>query len=139
MDRIHFDILIALIELDASGHTRVVLGCGKPISDRLRILSTAFYDISDQHDLIIGVGIKVRRVAIELCFKIFDEIAHDRALFGWIELNDPNVANRCLASFLLEAKRQPNCTQLDCFTTATFNDGGLCQRLGDLQALAFQV
>src|SRR5262249_7610729 len=73
-----------------------------------------------------------------LCFKIFDEIANDRALLGWIELNDPNIANRCLASFLLEAKWQPNCAQLDCFTAATFNDASLCQRLGDLQALAFQ-
>src|SRR5262249_24455402 len=99
-----FDILIARIELDTSGHARVILGCGKPVPDRLRVLSAPFYDISNQHNLIIGVGIKVRRVAIELCFKLFDEIANDRALLGWIELNDPNIANRCLASFLLEAK-----------------------------------
>ena len=133
MDRIHFDILIALVELDASGYTRIVLGCGKSVPNRLRVFGAAFNDVSDQHNLIIGVGIKVRRVGIELCFEVLDEIAHDRALLGWIELNNPNIANRCFASFLFKAKRQPNGAQLDGFTATTFDNAGLGQSLGDLR------
>src|SRR6516164_8075043 len=138
MDGIHFDILVGLVELDASSHTGKILGCGEPIADRLRIFGASLYHIGNQDNLIVGVGVKMGGVAIELRFEVFDEIADDRSLIVRIELHDPDIADCRFAGFLLEPKWQPNRAQLDGFAAATFDDARLRQSVCDLEALGFQ-
>src|SRR5690348_2401702 len=78
------------------------------------------------------------RIAIELRFEAVDKITHQRTLIGRIELHDPDIADCRLTSLLFESKRQPNRAQLDRFAAAAFDNAGLHQGLGDLQALTFE-
>ena len=76
--------------------------------------------------------------ALYLALKAATKFLHHVALVGRIELHDAHVAERRLAGLLLEAERQPDRADLDRAAAAAFDDAGLRQRLGDLQALPFQ-
>ena len=113
MDGIHLGVLVGLVEFHATGDTDIVFGSGKAVSDRLGILATALDDVCDQHDLVISVGIQVRRISavfcLERCAEVFDCIAG----FGRIELHDADIAQSGLSSLLFEAEWQPDRADLD--------------------------
>ena len=57
MDRVHLDVLIRLVELDAAGHAGKIL-CGRhDVADRLRVLAAAANHVGDDANLIEGVRI----------------------------------------------------------------------------------
>ena len=104
MDGIHLDVLIGLIEFDAAGHTGKVLCSGHDIANRLRVLAAAANDVSDDQDLIEGVGIDVRRFLIVFGLEGANEVLHHLAFVGRIELDDADVAECRLARLLLETE-----------------------------------
>src|SRR4029077_5477052 len=117
---------------------RVVFGVGKTVADGLSIFSTALDHVGDQHDLVVGGRIQVRRVCVVLGFEVSGKILRYVARIGRIELNDADVAQRGLPRFLPEAERQPYGADLNGVAAAAFGDPGLCQRLRDLEALPFE-
>src|SRR5215472_11110234 len=102
MNCIHFYVLIGLVERDASRDAGEILGSSQAIANRLRIFTAALHHVGDQHDLIVSVSIEMRRVTVELAFERADKITNQRTLIGWVELHDPNVADRRFASLLFE-------------------------------------
>src|SRR5215472_288941 len=102
MDCIHFYVLIGLVERDATCDTGKIRGPSQAITNRLGILTAALHHVGDQHDLIVSVSIEMRRVTVELALERADKIANQRTLIGWVELHDPNVANRRFAGLLFE-------------------------------------
>src|SRR5262249_17744390 len=87
-------------------------------------------NIFDQPDLVVSVSIQVRRVGVVLRLECRDEVFHDIAGVGWIELDDADVTQRSLAGLLLEPEWQPNGADLNCIATAAFGNPGLRQCLG---------
>src|SRR5438046_8380239 len=84
------------------------------------------------------MGVKMRGILVVFRFECLDETTNDLALVGRIELDDADVTKRGLAGFLLEAERQPNRSELDGLSAATFGYPGLRKRLRNLQSLAFK-
>ncbi len=78
------------------------------------------------------------RILIVFCLERINEAAHKRTLIRGIELHDPDIAEGRLTGLLLETERQPNRAQLDRLTAAAFGYAGLCERLRNLQSLAFE-
>src|SRR5580700_5386877 len=105
MDRIHFDVLIVLVEFDTAGHAGEVLCRGETIADGLGIRGATPHHVGNQHDLVEGMGVEVRRILVVLVLEGVYEIAHDVALVGGVELDNTNVAQRSFARLLLESKR----------------------------------
>ena len=87
--------------------------CGKRVADRLRVLGAALHHVGDQHDLVVGVRVDVRRVGVVLGLEGRDEVLHHLALVGRVELHDAHIAERGLAGLLLEAEGQPDGADLD--------------------------
>ena len=77
-------------------------------------------------------------VWLYFALKVCDEVLHDLALVGRIELDDAHVAERGLAGLLLEAERQPDRAELDRLSAAALGHAGVRQRLGDPQTLALE-
>src|SRR5262249_34870836 len=92
----------------------------------------------NQHDLLVGVGVQVRRIGVVFCLELGGKVFHDITGFGWIKLHNSDIAERGFPGFLFEAERQPDRANLNGSATAAFGDAGLGQRLSNLEALAFK-
>src|SRR6516162_2870471 len=82
--------------------------------------------------------IQVGWICIVFCFELGREILGHVTRIGRIELNDPDVTQRGLSSFLLEAERQPYSADLNCVATTAFGDPRLRQGLRDFETLPFK-
>src|SRR4051794_20034005 len=138
MDGVHLDVLVGLVELDASGNAGIALGGSKPIADGLSILSAALDHIGDQHNLVVGMRVKMRRIGIVFSLECRHEILRHVAGVGRVELHDPDVSQGGLAGFLLKAEWQPYRADLNGIATAAFGDPGLRQRLCYFETLALK-
>src|SRR6185369_9794755 len=108
------------------------------VTDGLCVLTASAHDVCDQHDLIVGMSVEVGRFGVVFGFERIDELANNIALIGRVKLNDADIADSRLAGLLLEAEGKPYRAELYGLAAAAFDDAGLCERLCDLQALAFQ-
>src|SRR5215472_13678583 len=138
MDRIHLDVLVAIVEFDTAGHAWKVLRRGHGIADRLRVLAAAANDVGDNQNLVERMRVDVRRLLIVFGFEGANEVPYELALVGGIELHDADIAKRRLARLLLKAERQPDRAELDRLPAATLRDAGLGECLGDAQPLALE-
>src|SRR5215475_3620574 len=138
VDRILPDVLVRLVELHAAGDADEVLRGGECVADWFCVRGAALHDVGDQHDLVVGMGIEVRRIGTKHGFEVPDEVANDFAFVRWIKLHDAYIASRRLACLLLEAEGEPDGAELDRRAIAALHNPGLRQRLRDLQALPFK-
>src|SRR5665213_3715969 len=125
MDRIHFGVLVGLVEFDAAGHAGEILGRRKSVTDGLRVFAAAAHHVCDQHDLVEGMSVEVGRIGVVFGLECLDKFFDDVALVCRVELNYAYIADRRLAGLLLESERQPNRAELDGLAAAALDDAGL--------------
>src|SRR6185437_12853187 len=135
MDGIHLSVLVGFVELHAAGDAGIALGRGEAVANRLCVLAPALDHICDQHDLIVSMGIQVRRARIVFSLECSDEIFGDIASVSRIELDYADVAERRFAGLLFKSEGQPNRANLDRATAAAFGNTGLGERLSNLETL----
>src|SRR5262249_18499153 len=87
-----------LVELHAAGHAGKILRRRQAVADRLRVPGAAVDHVGDQDDLVVGVRVEVRGVGVVFRLERLDEVAHELALVGRVELHDADVAVRAFGS-----------------------------------------
>src|SRR5450631_3173975 len=112
VDRIHFGVLVGFVEFDTARHAGETLCSSKAVPDGLGILSAAAHHVCDQHDLVIGMSVEVRRICVIFDFECLNELTNDITLVGRIELNNADIAQGSLSGLLLKTEGQPNRTEL---------------------------
>src|SRR5450631_3650132 len=122
VDRIHFGVLVGFVEFDTARHAGETLCSSKTVSDGLGVLGTAAHHVCDQHDLVIGMSVEVRRIRVIFGFERLNELANDITLVGRIELNNADIAQRGLSGLLLKTEGQPNSTELYGLAAAALDD-----------------